>query len=221
MIGPVGLTRSQTSLAVGCSLVVILLAVDIMVGGLLTHFDTVVRDRLQASDGEAPRWLDLLSDLGGLGPSAILLGVVAMPYAQLTWRAWPVVLAAGAWMVTGALVLMVKFVVNRPGPAGDVAGYPGFYPSGHVATASVTVGIVVLIVVAARRPAWSPDRQTAWCLAAACLIGGLTGVYAVWDDHHWVSDAVGGLLLPIPVLVVAAALTHRHLRTDAPTGRVM
>jgi len=186
----------------------VLVGLDVMSGGLISSFDSIVRDWVQPQPGAVDSWLDVAGDLGEQGVSAALLGIAGAVASHLLWKLWPLVFVVALFLSTQALVYLTKWVVGREGPGAwaDRAGYPGYYPSGHTTTAAVCAGSVVFLVLVTRLGASCADRAATWGSVAGLLAGALAAVYSIMGDSHWFSDGVGGLLLAYCILSVAFAL---------------
>jgi membrane-associated phospholipid phosphatase len=197
----------------GSVVVLALLSADIESGGLLTHVDHVVRDSLQPHRLGAPGWLVLPGNLGEAGVATAVLVAVSMVTAQVTWRLWPLVLGVANLAVGGLVVLVLKTVIARPGPGGGdgPAGYPGYFPSGHTATSAVCSGTAVFLVVCAWSSVRRLDRATSAGRATGMVVGALSAADAVLEDHHWVTDGLGGMLVAFIVLTLGFAAARRHV----------
>ncbi|GAA2492103.1 hypothetical protein GCM10010406_30230 [Streptomyces thermolineatus] len=166
---------------------------------------TAVDDRL--GGGRPAPVPQFLSDLGGLpaaGTTAALCAAVA------AWRArrrrWlPPAAAAAALAAAGAVVVPLKAWTARTGPDGLPLGdYPGYYPSGHAATAAVAYGCAALLLGAAARLA--VRRLLA---AAAAVLNGAVGTGLVACGYHWPLDVVASWCLSGALLCAVAAALRR------------
>jgi undecaprenyl-diphosphatase len=219
MAPPLRLTRREL-VVVWVSLVALaLLTADVVVGGLATHLDGQVRDAIQPHADSAPWWLSAIAELGDLRYAVPIVGTGALVVSQYAWRMWPAAFSVGAFTAVELAVLALKAAVGRPGPGGwqDRDGYPGYFPSGHTATATAVVAIA-LFVGAQLGPVRRPRAAEA-CLAAGAAVGSVAGLRAVLGDTHWASDVVGGLLVSALILVPAMAWCRGFLER-APDASV-
>ncbi len=212
------LSHREVHWVAGCALVLALVSADVVSGGLLSHVDSVVRDWIQPRASNAPAWMGMPGDLGEVGIAAGLLVAACLVTAQVTWRAWPLALGAGNLVAVELAVLVLKGLIGRPGPSTepDRPGYPGYFPSGHTATSAVCAGTVVFLVLT-----WgSTHRLSQASLAgqgAGLAVGAVSGAQAALEDHHWISDGIGGLLLASIVLTLGFAAARRYVaRTPRP-----
>lgn len=191
------------------AVVLVLVTADVVAGGLLTYADDAIRHALPSSD-DAPGWTRVVGLAGnvGVGGAAVLVVSIVTMHARLTW--WPGVLAAGVLATTSILVLGVKYLVGRDGHSQDAApdGYPGFYPSGHTATAAVAVGIIVFLLSSGRSTVSTARRLG---LSAAAAAGLVVGASTVLGGFHWMSDAVGSLAIAAGVLVAGFGMAESYL----------
>ncbi len=127
-----------------------LVTADVVVGGYLSHLDTQVRDGIQPQPSATASWMGVVAAFGEIGIAAALMAISGLVAAHARWRIWPLVLAAGNFVAVEALVYVAKVAVGRPGPGvlATSAGYPGYFPSGHSATAAVSAGTVIFLVLA-------------------------------------------------------------------------
>jgi membrane-associated phospholipid phosphatase len=149
-----------------------------------------------------------LGEAAGLVP---LIGAASF----LLWRPrrrWAVglpLVMAGA----GVLQLAAKWTVDRPRP--NLA--PWGYPSGHVLSLVVFLGLLVYLLYAA------PMRRR-WRQAGTGLAAGILATVAfsrLYLDVHWLSDLGGGFALGMAYLLFAIWLveTSRAWRTGPAPAR--
>ena len=154
--------------------------------------------RAAASGSGVPRGLaGFCADLGSAVIAVPLLAVVVLVYvvrdrrsgARRWWQ--PLIVAALATVLVPAFVVPLKILVARPGPHGPVAGYPGFYPSGHAATAALAYGLAALLL-------WRQLRRAAarWLVVATVTaVVAAVGAGLVLRGYHWPLDVIGSWCL--------------------------
>lgn len=183
----------------------------------VARWDAQVADWVAASMPRAVERLALpFTWVGGL----VGLGVVTLVAMAVLARrgAWlDAALVASAFAAIQVLVVVLKLAFDRPRPDVDpsihLPSSPS-YPSGHAAGATVTLGVIALVLgdrtPAPRRRALA-DGTTA---ALALAIGSSRVVLGV----HYVTDVLAGWLLGLAVLA-AVVLVRRVLRRRPwPTG---
>jgi membrane-associated phospholipid phosphatase len=135
--------------------------------------------------------------LTSLGESIGLIPLIALCMVLL-WRVsrrWAIALPflmAGA----GALQYVTKWAADRARP--DAA--PWGFPSGHVLSLVVFLGLVVWLVATASR------RRRRWRIAASALCTAAVaavGFSRLYLDKHWLSDLAGGLMAGLAYLLLA------------------
>lgn len=143
-----------------------------------------------------------------------ILAVVACVLLWWRGRREGAVRVAVAVLVASAVQQGLKALLGRerpqwPDPV-DRADFAA-YPSGHAMTATVVCG-VLLWLLPRETPRWA--RLAAWAAAAVSVLGvGFTRLYL---GVHWPSDVVGGWLLGVAVVALAAALPARPGRCACP-----
>ena len=139
------------------------------------------------------RAVTLLGEATGLVPM-IVVASLALWRVRRRWAfALPLVMAG-----TGVLQLAAKWAIDRPRP--NLA--PWGYPSGHVLSLVVLLGLCVYLLNTA------PVRQR-WRRAGAALAVGTLSTVAfsrLYLDAHWLSDLGGGLVLGTGYLLFAVWL---------------
>lgn len=201
---PPAMTRAERRLWLAAVVALVLVTADVVVGGLLTHLDTQVRDLVQDHPVSTPWWWTAVAQLGDLRIAIPLVAVAGIVCSQARWRWWPAVFLYATFGLCELAVLAMKVAVGRPGPGvwADREGYPGYFPSGHSATSLVAVALVVFVVtLVVRGVGHSTDlvRLSRLALALGLVAGVLTGSRAMVADTHWATDVVGGLLLGLVV----------------------
>ncbi|MDJ0343313.1 phosphatase PAP2 family protein [Streptomyces sp. H10-C2] len=206
--------RTQVLVLVLSLLLFALITWQVVAGGPLVDADRWLLRRTQHT---AARFAGLRSTgqfLCDIGNAQLAVPLLTAAIGHAAWRDgragvprwWPRPLAAALAMAAVPLIVTcAKTVIARPSPGHHRLGpgsYPGFFPSGHTASATVAIGAAALLVLpyvhrAARR------RLVA---AAAVLLVAAVGVSLVWCGYHWPLDVVGSWCLSA-ALLAGVALT--------------
>lgn len=151
--------------------------------------------------------------------------VVAVVLSVRRRRPWPVLGLAGVWLLHTLVIGAAKIWAGRRPPAGDDPQLHAVaaelsqrmsYPSGHAANIvvfSATLG--VLLAALTGNPRWVRRLLAAGATSAAVCV-----VCMVFLGFHWMTDAVGGLLIGVAVRLLAvpvyawATLSERHQTCD-------
>ncbi len=144
-----------------------------------------------------------VTDLGG----AVALTVASIAgVAFVAWRlrSWyPIALGVLTLGLVQMLVLGIKVTIGRerPNPPSQVVPETGFsFPSGHSTSSLVGFALLAWLVcmLTGNRTVWA----TAWLAAAAGAV--LVGLSRIYLGVHYPSDVLGGWLLGLTWLAVAA-----------------
>jgi hypothetical protein len=194
----------------------VLITVDVLAGGPLTHLDRSVSDWARSTGLVGPGWerpgrriADWLVNFGDREVAGIIV-IVAIGWICARARTlMPLVRLAVLAGLTASVVLALKYGVGRPAPSG-VDGPEAFrsYPSGHMATAVVLWGTLYSVV--AEYPRYAVSRQVAWLLSWLAPLMVMVGM--VLRDYHWVTDLVASAAL-CTVLLQAERLALGHWRS--------
>jgi membrane-associated phospholipid phosphatase len=165
----------------------------LVLGLVVGKASTPVDDWFTKYEGSPARHLVLIAD------PRLLIGVLVVVLAILLCRRrWLLAATAVAAPAVGlAIVRLLKPMLEREKEGGLA------YPSGHVTTTVIVLGMVIL---AARGARWAV--VLAAVVVPLCMLG-------VGVTFHYFTDTVGGLLLGSAVVCVAAVVTK--LDTRQPT----
>ena len=210
---PRGAPGGSPALLFAALLVFVLVTVDVLVGGPLTHLDRAASDWARSTGLVGPSWqrpgrrvADALVNFGDREVAGIVV-VAAIGWICLRARTVvPLVRLAVLAGVTASIVLALKYGIGRPAPS-DVGGSARLvsYPSGHTATAVILWGTLYSIVAA--YPRYAVSRQVAWLLGWLAPLLVMVGM--VLRDYHWVTDLVAAAAL-CTVLLQAERLALGH-----------
>jgi membrane-associated phospholipid phosphatase len=217
---PRGAPGGSPALLVAALVVFVLITVDVLVGGPLSHLDTAVSDWARSTGLPGPSWqrpgrseADQLVNFGDREVVGVIV-LVAVGWICLRARTLaPLVRLVALAAVATSVVLALKYGVGQHAPSG-VHGSEAFrsYPSGHTATAVILWGTLYSVV--AEYPQYAVSRQVAWLLSWLGPLMVMVGM--VLRDYHWVTDLVAAVAL-CTVLLHVERLALRHWR-DARRG---
>jgi undecaprenyl-diphosphatase len=162
------------------------------------------------------RWSELMQDIQEpwLKQIALVFNALGRGWSWVTIAGIGLLLVAGRrWLglvafalteaVTPALVALMKALVDRPRPPGQLI-YPhgSSFPSGHAAYASATTIALVLLFT-------NPGRtRSPWIVAAVVLSAGMAWS-RTYLQVHWLSDVIAGALLGLAVTLTSFATVQR------------
>lgn len=183
------------------------LAIDLRVSEFVQRFDGTIGRRM--------------ADIGNvLGESTFGLALLAIAWVGFAVLRRRRELWFALFLVLGRiLATQLKDLFDSPRPLAtqiDVIGshdHLGF-PSGHVTTATISLGAV----------AWTVARmlpQADQRLLAACWgIGVALSAWArIWYGAHWFTDTIGGLLVGLVVVSLGSNLSFGLTRADRASFR--
>jgi membrane-associated phospholipid phosphatase len=203
------------ALLVAALLVFMLVTVDVLVGGPLTHLDATVSAWARSTGLPGDGWTrpaqEQADQLVNFGDREVVGIIVLITTGWICVRlrtVLPLVRLAVLAGVAASIVLALKYGIGRHAPSG-VHGPEAFrsYPSGHTATAVILWGALYSVVTEHQDQAVS--RQVAWLLSWLAPVLVMVGM--VLRDYHWVTDLVGAAAL-CTVLLQAERLALRHWR---------
>jgi membrane-associated phospholipid phosphatase len=203
------------ALLVAALIVFVLVTVDLMVGGPLTHLDATVSAWARSTGLPGNGWTrpgqEQADQLVNLGDREVVGIIVLITVGWICIRArtmLPLVRLAVLAGVAASILLALKYGIGRQAPSG-VHGPEALrsYPSGHTATAVILWGALYSVVAEHQDQAVS--RQVAWLLSWLAPVLVMVGM--VLRDYHWVTDLVGAAAL-CTVLLLAERLALRHWR---------
>ncbi len=177
---------------------------------------------MQSFDGPVAQSLGWLGDY--LGTTSIALtflafGLVGSILFRSPRDAWFLGIAA----ILRLMAMVLKGIFDSPRPTIDqvdqarVFESTGF-PSGHATTASLLMGTLVFLV--ARRTDRTPIRAAMLALWVSGVA--ITAFARIWHGAHWITDTVGGAIVGLVIVLVAANLSAvivRRQTSDQPQSR--
>jgi undecaprenyl-diphosphatase len=193
------------------------LFVLVAVGTTRTHVQAVDQAFLRRMLGIRSSPLTVAAKvLNVLGLTFVTLPVRLAIAAFLAWRRrwWHLLSFVSAIVVSEVLIGTLKGLYDRPRPPGSLVQTSGAsFPSGHAVAASVTV-VAAVIALFPEGP-----RRFAWGVAAAAfaLLMGLSRAYLA---AHWLSDAIGGVLLGTSVAMFCALVVHTARERSGRGGQM-
>jgi undecaprenyl-diphosphatase len=227
--------RSPWLVPGGLVLVLVLLTVNVLADSPLVGADQRIRAAVQArATAPAWRWLrdswhapaQLLVDLGNYQVAVPVLAACALIAAARRRTPRPLLAAFAGVVLLLVTVTAAKIAIGRTGPGLTTLGSGGLgvFPSGHTTTATVCLGLAVLLLFPSRpassalssRPATParPARAGRAAVIAVAVVCLLVGAALVWCDYHWFTDVMAGWALA--VLIIQAALLLSRLTWRPP-----
>ncbi|WP_419998289.1 phosphatase PAP2 family protein [Streptomyces boninensis] len=182
-------------------------------GGRLAQLDERVSGVLVRH--QPLRLSEALADLGTVVVAVpVLAAAIGYALARRTWRG-PLA-AAVAMAAVPLCVVPLKAIFARPGPMGEpLAGYSGYFPSGHAATAAVAYGAAALVLLPLLR---TRDSRRLLGAAAAAIVAG-NGLGLVWRGYHWPLDVLASWCLAVVLLCAVACVSPRVGPRVGPSSR--
>jgi membrane-associated phospholipid phosphatase len=166
--------------------------------GLLNALDSIVREWARPNDiwGTAQVRADIIVE--GLRPVVLagLLAAFTLAYCIKRRSLRPGAFIGTVYTATVALSVATKWAIGRPDTHGFVANNGGSFPSGHVVSVIVCLGLIALVTLPQARP---------WVWLVPAVGGTVMGICLVLQAAHWSTDVVGGGLIATAVLAAAAA----------------
>ncbi len=191
------------------------MAIGIYAGGAFLNIDLSV-NKLMRELRNAPAD-DIMVAITMLGDwpvmTALGLAMAGWLFIRRSWRAGLAVLAA--IMAARIFVLALKFGIHKARPVElypDAASYA--FPSGHTAVATVTLGVLAVLV------SHSMGRWGRSLVFAICGIAVVAIAYSrLYLGVHWLSDVLGGFLFgAIVTAAFGMVLEAIPPRRVAPVG---
>ena len=140
---------------------------------------------------------------------ALLAGGIVLARREQRWR--PLSVALVVLAVVSAVILGLKYGIDRPLPHSHGVGRRGF-PSGHTAATACFLGTLAVLVSAGR------ERLRRRLLGTVALLTLLVVLALVYAGYHWLTDTLASLALSVAVLALLGLETL--WRVSPPTQHI-
>jgi membrane-associated phospholipid phosphatase len=175
-------------LSFGTAVLFTLMAVPWTARGIQAGDGAILRFMVR-SDVPPLTWLGLAFNvIGGAwvtGPVRVITGL----FLAVKRRWWLLATLLVAVVSSALFLTIAKRAYDRSRPSGSLVATTGSsFPSGHAAAATVTALILVVVLVA-------PGRGRFWWWLGAIAFTLLMAASRAYLRAHWMSDAIGGVLL--------------------------
>ena len=178
------------------------IALSVLVHQGRTHdLDQRLRQVFRPDDVWSTNQLIFGNVVDGLAPE-VTAAILAVTATVVAWRRRslrPLILMVFLGTTSALLVAASKVTFSRADPLGGVSGL-GAYPSGHMVFLIACLGGSLMIIRL---------RTRFWHWAAVAATAVLMAVSLLFLAMHWFTDIVGGTLLGVIVLLLAAPTTLR------------
>jgi len=212
----VGAVTIALLLTAGAVAVMVLLKAHSTYRFITQHIDEPTYRFMTAHRVAPLTWLSYGLNL--VGATVVTLPVRLLATGYLIWRRrWAAMISFVLAVVTSeALITILKKAYNRPRPPHSLVSTSGAsFPSGHaVATAVTAVALVIVLVP----PGPKRRKWELWAIALTMVMG----ISRAYLGAHWLSDAVGGVLIGSALAVGWAVIVQwvrlRWFRPDLSAG---
>lgn len=166
-------------------------------------------------DARTERWTMIAERVSQFSDTLtkVLLGVVLLPVFLWLFRRWHeyALVFGGLLLEVSVFALSATLVGRDRPPVEQLDGAPTqSFPSGHIAAATVFYGgLAVVIFMRTRR---SGPRAVA--LAVGLLMPIFVATARLYLGMHYLTDAIGGVVIGVVVLTVMYRVVHRTLPAD-------
>ncbi len=169
---------------------------------------------IQAHDVAGQDVIDFVRDVGSTNTALVAILVVAAALALGRRRRMAAV--AVAFVLALVFQTVLKDVVGRPRTSIEfLEERTGFsspsFPSGHVMSGVIVAGLVVYLSLRLAGPVWVRAGPAVWVLGVALL----NPWVSITSGVHWPSDALGGIVWGLVVVIPGLALLERARRAHA------
>ncbi len=189
------------------------MAVFVILGLATTGANTLaidldVSEWIQSFDGRTARFLGWIGDELGETRTALVCLAIGFIAAALMRSLRDALFLGIAAILRVLASVFLKGLYSSPRPTADQVEQARVfenlgYPSGHATTAALLMGTLVYFI--ARRTHSSSVRTS---LVVLWLVGVSATAFArAWHGAHWFTDTVGGTIVGLIIVLVAANLS--------------
>jgi undecaprenyl-diphosphatase len=132
----------------------------------------------------------------GFTPQADVISLLIILFLYASGLKWESVVSAVSLILSTALGLGIKVLIDRPRPSPNVVNVitqlkDYSFPSGHVLFFTAFFGFMIFLAYTLLKPSW-------WRTLLLVILGAmvaLIGLSRVYEGQHWASDVVAAYLL--------------------------
>jgi membrane-associated phospholipid phosphatase len=147
-------------------------------------------------------WLMNLISWPGFSPQSIIIAILIIALIYLFGLQWETVMALIAAVLSTAINVLVKDLIQRPRPAPSLVNVFAplnsySFPSGHVMFYLDFLGFIAFLAFSLLKPSLKRNL----ILVVVGILVALVGVSRIYLGEHWASDVLGSYLLGSLTLV--------------------
>ena len=159
-------------------------------------FDVTITRAVQTVSDSGFRALMIALSWIGFAPQDLIISVAVILFLYASGLKWEAVVCALSLILSSALGLGLKALVDRPRPSSDLVNVMSqlqdtSFPSGHVLFFTTFFGFLLFLAYILLKLSW---WRSLLLLTLSGMIA-LIGLSRIHEGHHWASDVVAAYLL--------------------------
>jgi membrane-associated phospholipid phosphatase len=158
--------------------------------------DLQITRAIQSIDSPIFDGLMRLISWPGFSPHSTIVTLLIALVLYLFGLHWEAVTALLASLLSGLTNQLIKILIQRPRPSGDIVDVFAVlksysFPSGHVMFYTILFGFLWYLAYTLLKPSW--QRRLLLVLLGGLILG--VGASRIYLGQHWASDVLGAYLL--------------------------